>query len=114
MSDVAAMGGFETTVGLMPRYLRNRDADGSARNVEQAPAAPVAEPSAAEEPRLPGMKGISLTDELRKRIGEVSAPEKHGPYRLWFGVAAVAVIALVCILFPDAIAALLPDVDTSL
>jgi hypothetical protein len=116
MSDVAAIGSLDGTIGLMPRYLRNRDADGaSTLNADQKPEPPAKEPNAADElSKLPGMRGTSLTEELRRRIGEVATPEKHGFPRLWFGVAAVAVIAVVCLLFPDVIAAILPGADGSL
>jgi hypothetical protein len=113
MSDVAAIGGLETTIGLMPRHLRNRASDDASGGA--AERRPGDETSTAEGPASePGMRVASLTDELRRRIVEAATPEKHGPRPLWFGVAAVAVIVLVCLMFPDAIAALLPDVDTSL
>ena len=112
MSD-AAIGGLETTIGLMPRYLRNRDPDASAaRTVEKPPVAADADAHTAAA-HLPGMRGASLTDELRRRVTEAATPQKRGPSRLWFGLAAVALIALVCLLFPSVIGALLPNVDTS-
>jgi hypothetical protein len=111
MSGVAAVGGLEATVGLIPRYLRPREPEVVDADEPPAPPPP---PPIEEEIVLPGMRGKSLTDELRQRISDAAAPEKRRPKPLLFGLAAVAVIVLVVVMFPDAFAALLPTVDSSL
>lgn len=110
MSGVAAVSGLGATVGLMPRYLRPRDQD-SVHADEPPPPPP---PPVEEFDDLPGMRGRSLTDELRERIAEAAAPDKRGPRPFVYGLAAVAVILLIGLAFPDAFAALLPTVDPSL
>jgi hypothetical protein len=113
MSGIAVVGGFEATIGLMPRHLRRRDEPGEA---EPAAADDVAaEPDEDQFARdaLPGMRGISETDELRRRIAEAAVPERRGPKPLWIGLGIVALFAAAGLLFPDAFAALLPAVDAT-
>lgn len=116
MSDAVSVGGLEATVGLIPRYLRNREADSSSsRHAHDLPLPPAHDSEAEDEfASLPGMRGISITEELRRRIVEAATPERRGARRVWFGVAVVAIVAVGYMLFPEAIAALLPADDPTL
>ncbi len=108
MSD-AVVGGLDATVGLIPRYLRRREEED-----EELPEQPTPMDIAEDEfDDLPGMRGNAMTDDLRRRIAEATAPERQGPKPLWVGLAVVVVLAVCGLLFPDAIASLMPDVDVS-
>jgi hypothetical protein len=108
MSD-AVVGGLDATVGLIPRYLRRREEED-----EELPEQPTPMDIAEDEfDDLPGMRGNAMTDDLRRRIAEAAAPERQGPKPLWVGLAVVVVLAVCGLLFPDAIASLMPDVDVS-
>ncbi len=108
MSDVLA-GGLDATVGLMPRYLRRREEEIEERMQQPAPV----ELADDEFDHLPGMRGCRVTDDLRRRIAEATPQERQGPKPLWVGLAVVVVLAVCGLLFPDAIASLMPDVDVS-
>jgi hypothetical protein len=108
MSD-AVIGGLDATVGLIPRYLRRREEAVGLEDLEPELASFVDD----EFDDLPGMRGNSMTDDLRRRIAEAAVPERRGPKPLWVGLAVVVVLAVAGLLFPDAIAALMPDVDTT-
>ncbi len=111
MSGTAVVGGLETTVGLMPRHLRRRY---NTDDVAPEPAAvperdPMEDAFARDASR--GMRGLSETDELRRRIAAAAVPERRGPKPLWIGLAVVVLLAVAGLLFPDAIAALMPSID---
>jgi len=110
MSD-AVVGGLDATVGLIPRYLRRREEQEQEDELPEQPRAmDVADDEFAD---LPGMRGNAITDDLRRRIAEATPPERQGPKPLWVGLAVVVVLAVCGLLFPDAIASLMPDADVS-
>ena len=113
MSGVATIGGGEATSGLKPRYLRRVDAPEISAEIEAA--VKVAQASKLDElPELPGMRGTSLTEELRKRIASVAPQEKRRTRPIWVGVAVVVLVAAVGLMFPDAFLGLMPSASASL
>lgn len=113
MSGVAVMSAGEATIGLVPRYLRGKEAS---INQPWAPEWDQADPDGGESraaEAAPVMRVTSPTEELRRRIADAAAPERRAPRLLWVAVAGVLVVLTVAFLFPDAFAALLPNVDTS-
>ena len=115
MSGVAAISASEATIGLVPRYLRGKNVVSPQAWADDDGAEAAPEPVAREEVLTrPVMLGLSDTEELRQRIAEATTPEKRRPRLLWFALAAVVILAVVGLIFPDAIAAMMPDVDASL
>lgn len=112
MSGTAVAGGFANTGGLLPRHLRRQEPEDVAPEPASAPAQePAEDPFARDVSRT--LHGMSETDELRRRIAAAAVPARRGPKPIWVGLAVVALLALGGILFPDAIAALMPAVDAA-
>ena len=117
MSGVAAISaGDAPTIGLVPRYLRGKEASINQpwapewdQPAQHTPATVVHEP-----PPPPVMRVASPTEELRRRIAETALPEKRRSRPLLIGVLALALVVVASLLFPDTVFALLPDVDTSM
>jgi hypothetical protein len=112
MSGIAVVGSGEPSVGLVPRYLRAREHSATpvwapAHDAQQAARhAPASEAGA----QAIDAGQSSMTEELRQRIAGAGKPEKRRRVRpVLFGVAALAVILLAILLFPDTVVALLPD-----
>jgi hypothetical protein len=109
MSGIAVIGSAEATVGLVPRYLRARE---HSATPAWAPGDDNSE--ASTQVAMGGLAAanpvvLTMTEEMRKRIADVSKPEKRRIRPMLFGVAAVAAILLAILLFPDSVVALLPD-----
>ena len=111
MSGVALAGGLEATVGLMPGYLRRQALAAGNEPAEAPQPAPEPEEDDFAQAELAAMRGPSDVDELRQRISDAAKQERRGIRPVWIGLALIAVLAGAGLLFPDAIAALTPDVD---
>jgi hypothetical protein len=113
MSGTAMTAG-EATIGLVPRYLRPRDAEESAQAAETGDEATNDPFASREMPMLPArMAGNAITNDMRRRIAEAAMPERKGRRPMWFGVAAVAAVLVVGLVFPDTVMALLPGADAA-
>ena len=112
MSGTAVVGGFENTGGLMPRHLRRQEPEDVATVPAAAPDREPADNSYARDASR-SLRGMSETDELRRRIAAAAVPSRRGPKPIWVGLGVVALLALGGALFPDAIAALMPAVDAA-